>query len=169
MKLYNSVGPNPHVVRMFLAEKNVEIPIQKIDVRGGENRREPYISQVNPRGQCPALELDDGSHLTEITAICEYLEEKFPSPALIGSTPEERGVTRMWTRRLDLSIGEPMAKGEGGWPVPASLGAAPIHPAPGLVVIGAVSADEGFRGVDRNFARWFGRGRHAGRRYACQC
>ncbi|MEZ5739737.1 MAG: nitroreductase family protein [Burkholderiaceae bacterium] len=80
MKLYNSVGPNPHVVRMFLAEKGVELPTQDIDVRGGENRREPYLSQVNPRGQCPALALDDGQHITEITAICEYLEENIRRP-----------------------------------------------------------------------------------------
>ena len=111
MKLYTSVGPNPHVVRMFMAEKNIELPTETIDVRGGENRQPPYITQVNPRGQSPALELDDGWVLTEITAICEYLEEKNPSPPLIGSSAEERAQTRMWTRRVDLSICEPMANG----------------------------------------------------------
>ena len=111
MKLYNSTGPNPRVVRMFAAEKNLEIPMQQVDVRGGENRLEPYLSKVNSRGQCPALELDDGSHLAEITVICEYLEEIQPSPPLIGSTPEERAEIRMWTRRIDLAICEPMANG----------------------------------------------------------
>src|SRR5690348_12740856 len=111
MKFYNSVGPNPRVVRMFMAEKGIDIPRVEVDLRGGENRREPYTTKVNPAGQCPALELDDGTVLAEITAICEYLEEKQPNPPLIGATPEERAETRMWTRRIDLGILEPMANG----------------------------------------------------------
>jgi glutathione S-transferase len=66
----------------------------------------------NPAGQTPALQLDDGMVLTEITAICEYLDEVGPAgKTLIGSTPEERAATRMWTRRIDLNIIEPMANG----------------------------------------------------------
>lgn len=110
MKLHNGIGPNPRVVRIFLAEKGLEVPLVQVDLMGGENRREPYLSK-NPSGQIPCLELDDGSFLAEITAICEYLEEKKPAPALIGSTPEERAATRMWVRRLDLNIIEPMANG----------------------------------------------------------
>lgn len=111
MKLYNSVGPNPRVVRMFLAEKGVDLPIQQVDLRGGENRRPPYVTEVNPHGQCPALEMENGACLAEITVICEYLEEKFPTPPLIGTTPEERAETRMWTRRVDLNVCEPMGNG----------------------------------------------------------
>jgi glutathione S-transferase len=59
----------------------------------------------------PTLELDDGSYLSEITAICEYLEEKYPAPPMIGSTPEARAECRMWTRRVDLNICEPLANG----------------------------------------------------------
>ena len=110
MKLYTSVGPNPKTVRMFLAEKGMEIPKIEIDLMGAENRREPYLSK-NPSGQMPALELDNGTHLAEITAICEYLEERKPEPALIGRTPEERAETRMWTRRIDLNIVEPLING----------------------------------------------------------
>jgi glutathione S-transferase len=110
VKLYTSIGPNPRVVNMFLAEKALEPARATVDLMGGENRREPYLS-VNPAGQTPALELDDGSQLTEITAICEYLEEKRPDPPLIGRTAEERAATRMWTRRVDLKIAEPMANG----------------------------------------------------------
>ena len=110
MRLYNSIGPNPKVVRMFMAEKGIELPKTEVDIRGGENRREPYLAK-NPAGQCPALELDDGSFVTEITAICEYLEDIQPQPALIGTTPQERAETRMWTRRIDLNILEPMANG----------------------------------------------------------
>jgi glutathione S-transferase len=93
-----------------MAEKGIEMPKQTVDLRGGENRQEAHL-QRNPHGQMPALELDDGSYLSEITAICEYLEEKKPAPALIGSTPEERAECRMWTRRLDLNIAEPLANG----------------------------------------------------------
>jgi len=110
MKLYTSVGPNPRVVKMFLAEKGLDLDRVEVDLRGGENRREPYLA-VNPAGQTPALETDSGERITEITAICEYLEEKQPDPPLIGSTPEERGVTRMWTRRADLKVAEPLANG----------------------------------------------------------
>jgi len=110
MRLYNSIGPNPRAVRMFMAERGVDLPRVEVDLRSGENRREPYLSK-NPAGQCPALELDDGSCITEITAICEYLDEKVPGPSLVGSTPEEKAETRMWTRRIDLNILEPMANG----------------------------------------------------------
>src|SRR3546814_6456116 len=110
MKLYNSVGPNPRVVRMFAAEKGSDLPKQDVDSRAGDNRLEPYL-KVNPAGQCPALELDNGTILTEITAICEYLEEKNPDPPLLGRTPEERAETGMWTRRVDLNIVEPLTSG----------------------------------------------------------
>ena len=111
MKLYNSGGPNPRMVRMFMAEKGIDIPKVDVDLRGGENRREPYL-KVNASGQTPALELDDGTVLAEITAICEYLDErKKDTPSLIGDTAEERGKTRMWTRRIDLNICEPAANG----------------------------------------------------------
>ncbi|MBA4013307.1 MAG: glutathione S-transferase [Phenylobacterium sp.] len=110
MKLYTSMGPNPAVVAMFLAEKGAEIPTEKVDLMAGENRQPPYVAK-NPAGQLPCLELDDGSHLAEITAICEYLDEKLAGPSLIGATPEERAATRMWVRRIDLNICEPMANG----------------------------------------------------------
>lgn len=111
MKFYNSVGPNPHMVRMFMAEKGFDVPKVEVDLRGGENRREPYL-KLNPAGQCPALELDDGTVLAEITAICEYVDEvKKDTPSLIGDTPEERANTRMWVRRIDLNILEPALNG----------------------------------------------------------
>ena len=110
MKFYTSVGPNPAVVAMFLAEKGVKLEEVKVDLMGGENRQDPYKAK-NPAGQLPCLELDDGTCLAEITAICEYLDEKFPDPPLIGVTPEERAQTRMWVRRIDLNILEPLANG----------------------------------------------------------
>jgi glutathione S-transferase len=112
MLFYDSIGPNPKVVRMFMAERGISgIPSETIDLRSGENRREPFLSK-NPTGTCPALALDNGTVLAEITAICEYLDEIGPAgPSLIGKTPEERAETRMWARRIDLGIIEPMANG----------------------------------------------------------
>jgi glutathione S-transferase len=110
VKLYNSVGPNPRLVRMFLAEKGMQIPAVEVDIMAGENRKDAY-RQKNPFGQLPALELDDGRVIGETTVICEYLEERQPAPALIGSTPEERAETRMWTRRAVLNVIEPMSNG----------------------------------------------------------
>ena len=110
MKFFNSLGPNPKVVRMFMAEKGISIPLHEVDIMAGENRQDAHLKR-NPHGQMPALELDNGAFLSEVTAICEYLEDKNPKSALIGTTPEEKAETRMWTRRIDLNICEPLANG----------------------------------------------------------
>lgn len=110
MKLYNSLGPNPRLVRMFAAEKGITLPRIEVDIMTGENRRQPFLS-INPAGGTPVLELDSGEALAETTAICEYLEERHPSPPLIGATPEARARTRMWTRRIDLHIVQPLTQG----------------------------------------------------------
>jgi glutathione S-transferase len=110
MKFYNSIGPNPRVVRMFMAEKGLKVPMVEVDLMKGENRQDAY-KQKNMAGQMPCLELDDGTTVSEIIAICEYLEDTHPSPALIGTNPKEKAESRMWTRRVDLNIVEPMANG----------------------------------------------------------
>jgi glutathione S-transferase len=110
MKFYNSIGPNPRVVRIFMAERGVELPKAEINLLGGENRQPPYLAK-NPDGQMPCLELEDGSVIAEITAICEYLDEITPGESLIGSTPRQRAETRMWVRRIDLNIIEPLVNG----------------------------------------------------------
>jgi glutathione S-transferase len=110
MKLFNSVGPNPKVVRMYMAERGIEVDLQEIDLMGGENRQNDYV-KINPGGQLPALELDNGDIIAEITCICEYLDDRDGGSSLIGTTPEERAETRMWARRIDLGILEPLANG----------------------------------------------------------
>ncbi len=110
MKFYDSLGPNPRLVRLFAAEKGIELPKVQLDLLAGENRRPPYTDK-NPGGQMPALELDDGTFLAETVVLCEYLEELHPKPALVGTTPVERAVTRMWTRRVELWITEPLTAG----------------------------------------------------------
>jgi len=110
MKFYNSIGPNPHVVRMFMAEKGLTIPSQDVDLRAGDNRKPEHLAR-NPHGQMPTLELDDGTFISEILAICEYLEDTNPNPPMIGSNPKEKAEARMWTRRVDLNICEPLTNG----------------------------------------------------------
>jgi glutathione S-transferase len=95
---------------MFIAEKRISVPTTPVDIMAGENRGAAYRSR-NPFGQLPALELDDGRVIAETTVICEYLEELHPQPPLIGTTPEERAETRMWTRRAVLNVIEPMSNG----------------------------------------------------------
>jgi glutathione S-transferase len=106
MKLYDSHGPNPYTVRLFILERSgISLDIEPIDILNLENRRHGYISDVNSRGEIPALRLDNGIVLTEITAICEYLDEiATAGETLIGTNAEERAETRMWTRRVYLEI-----------------------------------------------------------------
>lgn len=109
MKLYNSVGPNPQTVRTFMAERGITVDMVEVDLMGGENRKEAYL-KINPGGQMPALILEDGTLSTEITAICEYLDETQPGDSLIGATPEERAITRRWMRWIDLEVIDPMTR-----------------------------------------------------------
>ena len=110
MKFYNSIGPNPQVVRTFAHERGITLDTIEVDLMAGENRQETYLTK-NPSGGLPCLELDDGGYLSEITVICEYLDEITPGDQLQGATPEERAEARMWTRRVDLYICEPMTNG----------------------------------------------------------
>lgn len=110
MRLYQSVGPNPRVVTMFVAEKGITIERVYLDIQGGENRQPGFLAK-NPRGGSPCLELDDGSFLDESVAICEYLEERHPSPPLVGSNAEQRARTRAALRWVDQQIVVPMTNG----------------------------------------------------------
>ena len=107
--LYDSFGMNPRTLRFFLLEKGIDLPTHEMDILGAENRRPAYLD-INPAGQMPALQLADGTVIAETPAICEYIEELIPSPALIGRTPEERAVTRMWWRRVELNVCVPMVQ-----------------------------------------------------------
>lgn len=108
MKLHYSVGPNPRVVKMFMAERGITLPEQELDIMAGENLGDDY-RRLNPSAQSPCLELDDGTTIAEITVICSYLDEISEGDSLIGATPEERAETRMWNRRFDARILEPMS------------------------------------------------------------
>ena len=98
------------MVRMYLAERGLSLNMVEVDLMAAENRESEYTKR-NPRGQLPCLELDDGSYLAEITAICEYLDDINGSSDLVGTTPKARATTRMWMRRADLYVCEPLANG----------------------------------------------------------
>lgn len=110
MKLYQSIGPNPRVATMFIAEKGLEIDRQFLDIRAGENRQPDYLA-LNPHGGTPLLVLDDGAKISESVAICEYLDEIHAENPLVGSTPEERAATRQTIRIVDQNIVVPLTNG----------------------------------------------------------
>lgn len=102
MKLYDmKMAPNPRRVRMFLAEKGLEIPREEVDIQAGDNLRPEYLA-INPRGVVPTLVLDDGTVLDESIAICRYFEELHPEPNLFGRTPIERAQVESWQRRMEF-------------------------------------------------------------------
>ena len=105
MKVLNSFGPNPRMLRMFILEKKISLDFIEHDLMGAENREDAYLSK-NPGGQLPALELDNGNVIAETVVICDYLEDLYPDPALLGSSAEERAEARMWNRRIEQKITE---------------------------------------------------------------
>jgi glutathione S-transferase len=111
VKFYDSIGPNPKLVRMFAAEKGFTFgEVEKVDIVAGANRQGGYLEK-NPAGQLPSLELDDGRVIAETIAICEWIEDVQPEPALIGANPADRAETRMWVRRVEWKITQPLADG----------------------------------------------------------
>jgi glutathione S-transferase len=102
--LYDSTfAPNPRRVRIFLAEKGIELPTQQVDIGTAENRKPPYIDK-NPLAGVPMLELDDGTCIAESVAICRYFEETQPDPPLMGVDAADRAVVEMWNRRMELEV-----------------------------------------------------------------
>ncbi|MGY3889843.1 glutathione S-transferase family protein [Aeromonas mytilicola] len=109
MKVYElKRAPNARRVRMFLAEKGVEMTYQQVDLGVGENL-EPAFLAKNPAGRIPVLELDDGTCLSETVAICRYFEELNPEPNLFGNTALERATIEMWSRIVEFNLWLPTA------------------------------------------------------------
>jgi len=110
VKLYNEANPapNPRRVRIFLSEKSISIPLVHVPMREGAHKSAEFKAK-NSLGQVPVLELDDGSTLSESVAICRYLEELHPAPALFGSDPWQRATVEMWTRRIELALANRIA------------------------------------------------------------
>ncbi|MEM7250829.1 MAG: glutathione S-transferase family protein [Pseudomonadota bacterium] len=108
MKLYDfTMAPNAQRVRVYMAEKGIEVPIEQLNVRENEQFAEPFTS-MNPFHCVPFLELDSGTVIAESLSICRYLEESHPEPPLFGRNAEERAVVDMWLRRFELDGFIPM-------------------------------------------------------------
>lgn len=109
MKLYDGGrAPNPRRVRIFLAEKGIEVPLVPVDM-GALGHKSEAITRLNPLQRLPVLELDDGTVLTETVAICRYFEALHPEPALFGRTALEQAIVEMWSRRMEFDFFMPVA------------------------------------------------------------
>lgn len=104
MKLYDyKMAPNPRRVRIFLAEKGIQVPDEQIDLAKAQNRT-PEFLKINPFGGVPVLQLDDGTLLAETVAICRYFEEMHPEPRLMGADARDKALVEMWQRRMELNL-----------------------------------------------------------------
>ncbi len=102
-------APNPRKLRIYLAEKGLDLPVKQLDLRAGEQRTPEFLKK-NPFAGVPILELDDGTVIAESLAIMEYLEEIYPAPPLIGADPVTRALVRMWERRIEIGVYLPASR-----------------------------------------------------------
>jgi glutathione S-transferase len=100
-------APNPQRVRIFAAEKGIALPTKTVSLVAREQKSPEYLS-VNPRGQTPALVLDDGTVITESVSICRYLEAIHPEPPLFGTGAVEQATVDMWARRVEMILMPPV-------------------------------------------------------------
>jgi glutathione S-transferase len=109
MKLYDGGrAPNPRRVRVYLAEKGLTVPVEQVDL-GTMAHKSPAYTAVNPLQRVPALQLDDGTIITESIAICRYFEVLHPEPPLFGVGAKEIALVEMWQRRVELHLLFPVA------------------------------------------------------------
>lgn len=109
MLFFNSPNPapNPRRVRIFAAEKGIALDTRDLSIPAGEHKSVEYKA-LNPRGQTPALQLDDGTVIAESVAICRYLEGLHPEPPLFGTSPKEQALVEMWNRRVEMILMPPI-------------------------------------------------------------
>ena len=100
-------APNPRRVRIFAAEKGIELPSREISIPQREQKSDEFLA-INPRGQTPALQLDDGTVITESISICRYLEAEHPEPPMFGTGAIEVAQVDMWLRRVEMILMTPV-------------------------------------------------------------
>ena len=104
MKLYDSnFAPNPRRVRIFLAEKGIAVPTERVDIARQEHKTPEYAA-INPLQRMPSLVLDDGTIITESIAICRYFEMLRPEPPLFGVGSKDAAIVEMWNRRAEINF-----------------------------------------------------------------
>ena len=109
MLFFNSPNPapNPRRVRIFAAEKGIALDTRDLSIPAREHKSDEFVA-LNPRGQTPALQLDDGTVIAESVAICRYLEGVQPEPPLFGTSPTEQALIEMWSRRVEMILMPPV-------------------------------------------------------------
>jgi glutathione S-transferase len=104
MKIHEfTQAPNPRRVRVFLAEKGIQVPLEQVNLGTADNRKPEFLKK-NPMGGVPVLELDDGTFIAESVAICRYFEDLHPEPDLMGKDAKEKAVIEMWNRRMEFEV-----------------------------------------------------------------
>ncbi len=156
MKLYDcQTAPSPRRVRIFLAEKGVEVPVVAVDLRQGEQLAEPFV-QINPWCTVPVLQLDDGTAISECAAICGYLEQLHPEPPLLGRDPQERAIVTMWDRRCELdgfyAVAEVLRNKAKGMKGRALTGPQDVEQIPALVERGQGRVQHFFEALDQQLS-----------------
>lgn len=156
MKLYDAAtAPSPRRVRIFLAEKGLAIPTVQLDLRAGEQFK-PEFRALNPQCTVPVLELDSGAAITDVIAICRYLEELHPDPYLMGRDAEERALIECWLRRIEwdgiYAIQEAFRNGVPGLEHRALPGPLPLDQIPALAERGRLRVAHYFAWLDARLA-----------------
>lgn len=148
-------APNPRRLHMFLAEKGIEIPQVQVDLMKGEQFKDP-LKSVNPLCTVPALVTDEGTVLTQVCAICDYLEALHPAKPLLGRTPLEKAEVREWSHRIFLegimSIAEVFRNGNPAFAHRALPGPLQLEQIPALVERGLQRLDAFFHALDARLA-----------------
>jgi len=157
MKLYDcATAPSPRRVRIFLAEKGIEIPKVEVDLRNGEHLSAPF-QEKNPWCTVPLLELDDDTFISETAAICGYLEALHPEPPLLGRDPRERALVTMWDRRCELdgfyAVSEVLRNKAKGLKGRALTGPHNVEQIPELVDRGRARVQHFFEALDAQLAK----------------
>lgn len=156
MHLYTyPIAPNPRRLHIFMAEKDIEIPSTHVDLMKGEQFGEPLRS-VNPLSTVPALVTDEGPVLTQVNAICDYLEARHPAPPLLGRTPIEKAEIREWCHRVFceglIPIAEVFRNGNPAFAKRGLPGPLEIAQIPALVERGQQLLDAFFTTLERRLA-----------------
>lgn len=156
MKFYDcATAPSPRRVRIFVAEKGIELPVVQVNLRAGEQFSDEFRA-VNPDCTVPVLELDDGTRITEAFAICQYLEAAYPEPPLMGRNPTEAALVTMWNARIEqhglAAFAEMFRNFHKGFRGRAVTGAVDCEQIPELVERGRKRGEAFFDRLDRHFA-----------------
>ncbi len=166
MKFYDcQTAPSPRRVRIFIAEKGLDIPTVQVDLRNGEHLTEAF-RRLNPWCTVPVLELDDGTAISEAVAVCRYLEDAHPEPPLMGVDARDRALVAMWEHRFEidgfLAVTEAFRNQARGLAGRALTGPESVAQIPELAQRGRARVERFFRELDAQLA---GRPFVAGERY----